>query len=89
MGIRRPLPLTKPIGATDNLPETEVPTGIRIPLSGGNLRNGHFSLRSARHLLPSDSIGGSSRAEVGRPVHVTFRAGIAVETDTAGDKMIL
>ncbi|WP_052208952.1 ASCH domain-containing protein [Croceibacterium mercuriale] len=66
-----------------------VPTGIRIPLSGGNLRNGHFSLRPARHLLPLDSIGGSSRAEAGRPVLVIFTPGITVETDIAGDKMIL
>lgn len=63
--------------------------GIRIPLSGGNLRNGHFSLRPARHLLPADSIGGSSKAEAGRPVQVTFTPGFTVGTDIAGDKMIL
>jgi len=29
--------------------------GIRIPLSGGNLRNGYFSLRAARHIIPEDT----------------------------------
>lgn len=41
--------------------------------------------------MPPDSIGGSSRAEAGPPVLVTFTftLGITVETDIAGDKMIL
>jgi hypothetical protein len=63
--------------------------GIRIPLSGGNLRNGHFSLREARHVLPADSIGGGNRDAAGKPITVAFDPGDVVETDVAGDKMIL
>lgn len=66
-----------------------VTNGIRIPLSGGNLRNGHFSLRAARHILPEDSIGGGNRGEAGKPIIVSFQPGSPVETDIAGDKMIL
>lgn len=63
--------------------------GIRIPLSGGNVRNGHFSLRSATHILPADSIGGGNRTSAAKPIMVTFNPGSMVETDIAGDKMIL
>lgn len=66
-----------------------VANGIRIPLSGGNLRNGHFSLRTARHILPEDSIGGGNRDEAGKPIIVSFQPSSSIETDIAGDKMIL
>ena len=62
---------------------------VYIPLSGGNIRNGHFSLRSAERLLPSDCIGGSNKAQAGQNIRVRFEPGTLVETDIAGDKMIL
>ena len=64
-------------------------TSVDIPLSGGNIRNGHFYLRRAVHLLPHDCIGGSSKAQAAKNIHVNFDPGTTVETDIAGDKMIL
>lgn len=69
--------------------QNEPVESIRIPLSGGNLRNGHFSLRSAWHVLLADSIGGGNRDAAGRPITVAFEPGGVVETDIAGDNMIL
>lgn len=60
-----------------------------IHLSGGNIRNGHFSLRAAERLLPSDCIGGSSKAQAATNIRVRFEPGMLVESDIAGDKMIL
>jgi hypothetical protein len=62
--------------------------GIRIPLTGGNIRNGHFYLRPAQHLIPRDAIGGSNRSTAGRPITVAFSTGEVVETDVDGEKMI-
>lgn len=69
--------------------QSALTSGIRIPLSGGNLRNGHFSLRAARHILPEDSLGGGNRDEAGKPITISFQPGRPIETDIAGDKMIL
>lgn len=60
-----------------------------IPLTDGNLRNGHFYLRLAERLLPADCIGGPNKATAGAPIHVRFDPGMAIDTDVAGDKMIL
>jgi hypothetical protein len=62
--------------------------GIRIPLTGGNIRNGHFYLRAAQHLIPRDAIGGSNRSSPGRPITVRFSTGELAETDVDGEKMI-
>lgn len=62
--------------------------GIRIPLTGGNIRNGHFYLRAAQHLIPRDAIGGSNRSAAARPITVAFSTGEIVETDVDGEKMI-
>lgn len=64
-------------------------TGIRIPLTGGNIRNSHFYLRAVRHLLPLDSIGGSNKGSAGRTISVSFVPGQTIETDVDGTKMIL
>lgn len=63
--------------------------GAVIELTGGNVRNDHFYLRGLPW-LPSEVIGGSSEAEAAAQVLVvTFDPGPRVETDVAGDKMIL
>lgn len=63
-------------------------TGVVIPLTGGNIRNGHFYLREARSLLPTNVIGGSNKSAAGWPVTVAFASGETVETDVDGEKMI-
>ena len=63
--------------------------GRRIPISDGNVKNGHFSVRLVADLLPADAIGGGNKAAAGRPLEVSFMPGPRVETDIAGDKMIL
>lgn len=62
--------------------------GIRIPLTGGNIRNSHFYLRAVRHLLPRDAIGGSNKSAAGQPISVSFAPGQTIETDIDGEKMI-
>lgn len=63
---------------------------VDIPLTDGNIRNGHFYLRAAERLLPSDCIGGANRHGASTtPLHVRFEPGGMVQTDVAGDKMIL
>lgn len=59
-----------------------------IPLTDGNVRNGHIYLRSAERLLPADCIGGPNKDVAGRTIHVRFDPGMAIDTDVAGDKMI-
>lgn len=61
---------------------------ISIPLTGGNIRNGHFYLRGALDTLPADSIGGANKAASGRPVTLTFVPGETIDTDVDGTKMI-
>ena len=70
-------------------PVGKVTQWIDIQLSGGNIRNGHFSLRSAAPLLPRDCIGGSNKDQAGTNIQIRFEPGMLVETDIAGDKMIL
>ncbi len=60
-----------------------------ITLTEGNIRNGHFYLRSAEHILPADCIGGSNKDGAAKNILVRFEPGMLVETDIAGDKMIL
>lgn len=62
---------------------------VDIKLTEGNIRNGHFYLRAAEHLLPADCFGGSSKAQAGTSIRVRFEPGSMVETDIASDKMIL
>ena len=60
-----------------------------IPLTEGNIRNGHFRLRYAQHLLPNDCIGGSNKNSAAKNIRVQCKPGMLVECDIAGDKMIL
>lgn len=60
----------------------------RVPLTEGNVRNGHFYLRECRDLLPTDCIGGGSKAELRRSVTVQFEPGPTVDTDVDGTKML-
>lgn len=62
---------------------------VDIPLTDGNIRNGHFYLRTAIRLLPADCIGGSNKSQLANNIRVKFSPGMLVETDIAGDKMIL
>lgn len=62
---------------------------VDIVLSGGNIRNNHFYLRTVRSMLPADSLGGARQALAGVPITVHFEGGVTVETDVASDKMIL
>jgi hypothetical protein len=78
-----------PLPAPRMEPSGKIVEWVDIPLSGGNIRNGHFYLRSAERLLPSDCIGGSNKAQAGQNIRVRFEPGMSVETDIAGDKMIL
>lgn len=71
-----------------DLPKT-VSEWIDIKLTKGNISNGHFYLRSAERLLPSDCIGGSNKSQAGISIRVKFEPGMLTECDIAGDKMIL
>lgn len=70
-------------------PEASDSGGIRIELTAGNITHKHFYWRAVRHLLPADAIGGSNEALAGVPITVAFAQGDVVESDIAGDKMIL
>jgi hypothetical protein len=61
----------------------------RVALTAGNLRNFHIYLRSFEALIPEGGIGGSNATELGTPFTVVFQPGSTIETDVAGDKMIL
>lgn len=61
-----------------------------VEVTAGNLKNNHIYLRSAARLFPDDTIGGGNRHAAGRgALRVSFVPGQTVETDIAGDKMIL
>ena len=65
-------------------------TRVLITLTEGNIKNGHIYLRAAERLLPADAIGGPNKAFAApRQLTVAFDPGTTVETDVAGDKMIL
>jgi hypothetical protein len=64
-------------------------TTRNLVLTDGNIRNAHIYLRSVRDLLPADAIGGPDKGEAARSLTVSFDGGETVESDVAGDKMIL
>lgn len=70
-------------------PQSQVTAWADIKLTAGNIRNGHIYLRSAVRLLPIDCIGGSNKDQAGASIRVRFEPGMLVESDIAGDKMIL
>jgi hypothetical protein len=61
----------------------------KMPITGGNLRNHHFYLRTCTHLIPEGGVGGKNREDPGQPFQVMFEPGTTVETDVDGSKMIL
>jgi len=61
----------------------------RVTLTAGNLRSFHIYLRSVAALIPEGGIGGANSSDLGTPFKVTFSPGETIETDVAGDKMIL
>ena len=61
----------------------------RVPLTGGNVRNHHFYLRSCRNIIPAGGMGGKNALDLGTPFTVRFEPGETVETDVDGSKMIL
>jgi hypothetical protein len=63
---------------------------VTIRLTDAAIRNGNLSVRSALHLLPAGVVGGSNRDNVAVcRLTVVFNPGETVETDVAGDKMLL
>lgn len=65
-------------------------SAVVIEVNDANIRNSHFYLRRAEHLLSRSVIGGSNRAQAAEErLIVEFQPGRTVETDVAGDKMIL
>ena len=77
-----------PIVSRPHVTEAAAGPSVYIPLTGGNIRNGHFYLRGALDTLPADSIGGANKTSSGRSVNVTFVPGGSVDTDVDGTKMI-
>ena len=61
----------------------------RITLTQGNINNHHFYLRDCSGLIPAGGIGGKNKRDLGQKFTVVFEPGGAIETDVAGDKMIL
>jgi hypothetical protein len=76
------------------LPVASAPTAstawVDIPITQGNVDNSHIYLRGAEALLPKDAIGGRNEQRAAkRRIRVRFDPGDTVDTDIAGDKMIL
>ncbi|MEY4415565.1 MAG: hypothetical protein RIQ53_2858 [Pseudomonadota bacterium] len=82
-------PVTRVVHAPASAPTSRFGPHVDIVLSGGNIRNKHFYLRTARSMLPADSLGGARQALAGVTITVHFEGGLTVETDVASDKMIL
>jgi hypothetical protein len=61
----------------------------RVKLTAGNLRNFHIYLRALADLIPEGGVGGGNASEQGMLFTVVFQPGSTIETDVAGDKMIL
>jgi hypothetical protein len=61
---------------------------VLIPLTAGNIRHNHIYIRAAKHLVPADSLGGSSSESAGDNLSLSFLPGEVVETDVDSSKMI-
>jgi hypothetical protein len=61
----------------------------RIILTQGNINHHHFYLRRCADIIPDGGIGGNSKEDLGQIFTVAFEPGETIETDVAGDKMIL
>jgi hypothetical protein len=73
--------------ASTNLPETRFIGETEI--TGGNLKNNHFYLRSFIQRFPDDLIGGGNKATAAkRTCLVDWGGNSPQDTDIAGDKML-
>lgn len=72
-------------GRFDNGRDTAI-----VSLTAGAIRNSNITVRNALHLLRDTAIGGPNRrAAAARGLTIIFEPGETVETDVAGDKMLL
>ncbi|WP_081531610.1 hypothetical protein [Rhodovulum sp. P5] len=63
--------------------------GAVVRLSGGNVRNNHFYLRGMPWLPPEVIGGPNASSAAAEKLTVVFSNGQCIQTDVAGDKMIL
>ncbi len=67
----------------------EALTRVSVELTQGNLNNHHVYLRRIQDQFPADALGGRTRADAGRPIHLHFSDGASVETDIVGHSGLL
>ena len=61
-----------------------------LRLTGGNIRNNHFYVKGHEEFTPPGTVGGPNTvARAANSITVTFVPRETIETDIAGDKMIL
>ena len=78
------------VGRAEDSSRTDTVGGIagdvcRVPITEGNIKNGHVYLRSVLSFFPEDIIGGTHKGEQARrSVVLKFKGGKTVETDIAG-----
>lgn len=60
----------------------------RVTLTGGNVRNYHFYLKSCQSVIPTGGVGGKNKGEPGQVFTVRFEPGPTVETDVDSEKWI-
>lgn len=83
-------PVQPQLAPTLPLPAGPTETWTDIRLTAGNLRYAHIYLRTAECLIPVGAIGGSNKSTEARTkIRVQFQPGMQIETDLAGDKMIM
>lgn len=66
------------------------PTGrpMLVTLTDANIRHGHIYLREIIDRFPADALGGTTRADAGRPVRLYFTGGRTIDTDIVASKKI-
>lgn len=71
-------------------PKVDATDQVRIVITDGNLRHGHFYIDRATSPFPAAAWGGKNRLETGQKVTIEFEGtGDVVETDIDGSKRIL
>lgn len=61
---------------------------IDIALTSANIRHGHIYLRHCLNRFPADALGGSTRAQAGRPLCLRLDNGPTIRTDIVADRKI-
>ncbi len=59
-----------------------------ITVTDANIRHGHIYLREIIDRFPADAIGGNTRADAGRPLHLHLVGGRNIDTDIVAGKKI-